>query len=92
MKELTHPILYLSGDGNAIKVSKKFIYNVEVYKVYKNGFNLVSNSYISINDNTNIKLRDISKSESGDTIIKSLELISAPEEYLIQNDYIKYEN
>jgi hypothetical protein len=47
---------------------------------------------MSIKDNTNIKLSTISKSESGDTIIKNLELIGAPEEYLIQNNYSKYEN
>lgn len=92
MKKLINQGHYLSGDGDLIKVSKTFIYSVEVYKVYKNGSNLVSSTYISIDDNTNIKLRDISKNDLGETIIRNLELIGAPEQYLIQNNYIKYEN
>lgn len=92
MKKLINQTHYLSGDGDLIKVSKTFIYNVEVYKVSKNGYNLVNSTYISIYDNTNIKLRDISKNDLGETIIRSLELIGAPEQYLIQNNYIKYEN
>ena len=92
MKKPINQIHYLSGEGDLIKVANKFVYNVEVYRAYKNGFNLVSSSCMSIKDNTNIKLSTISKSESGDTIIKNLELIGAPEDYLIQNNYTKYEN
>lgn len=92
MKKHINQMCYLSGEGDLIKVSNKFIYNVEVYKIYKNGFNLVSSSCISIIDNTNIKLSTISKSDSGETIVKNFELIGAPEDYLIQNNYIKYEN
>lgn len=92
MKRHINPMCYLSGEGDLIKVSNQFIYNVEIYKIYKNGFNLVSSSRISTIDNTKIKSSIISKSDSGETIVKNFELIGAPEDYLIQNNYIKYEN
>ena len=86
------PVNYHSGAGDIIAVSKKYVYKVEIYKCGKNSFNLESSSVMSVADNTNIQLRSISKLESGETIVKELELIGAPEEYLIQNNYIKNEN
>lgn len=83
---------YHSGAGDIITVSKTYIYKIEIYKYGKNSFNLESSSIMSVADNTNIQLRTVSKSESGETIVKELELIGAPEEYLIQNNYIKNEN
>lgn len=83
---------YLSGAGDIVTVSKKYVYKIEIYKCGKNSFNLESSSIMSVTDNTNIQLRTVSKLESGETIVKELELISAPEEYLIQNNYIKNEN
>lgn len=85
------PVNYHSGAGDVITVSKKYVYKVEIYKYGKNSFNLESSSVMSVVDNTNVQLRSVSKSESGETIVKELELIGAPEEYLIQNNYIKNE-
>lgn len=86
------PVNYHSGDGDVITVSKTYVYKIEIYKYGKNNFNLESSSIMSVVDNTNIQLRSVSKLESGETIVKELELIGAPEEYLIQNNYIKNEN
>lgn len=83
---------YLSGAGDIVKVSNSYTYKVEIYKCGKGYFNLESSTVMSVKDNTNVQLRSISKLETGETIIKELELISAPEEYLIQNNYIKNEN
>lgn len=86
------PVNYHSGAGDIITVSKTYVYKIEIYKYGKNSFNLESSSIMSVVDNTNIQLRSVSKLESGETIVKELELIGAPEEYLIQNNYIKNEN
>lgn len=92
MAKLINQPSYLSGAGDIIKVSKNYVYNVEIYKYGKGSYNLESSSIMSVKDNTNIQLRTVSKLDSGEFVIKELELISAPEEYLIQNDYIKNEN
>lgn len=86
------PVNYHSGAGDVITVSKTYVYKIEIYKYNKNSCNLESSSIMSVVDNTNIQLRSVSKLESGETIVKELELIGAPEEYLIQNNYIKNEN
>jgi hypothetical protein len=86
------PVNYHSGAGDVITVSKTYVYKIEIYKYGKNSFNLESSSIMSVVDNTNIQLRSVSKLESGEIIVKELELIGAPEEYLIQNNYIKNEN
>lgn len=86
------PVNYHSGAGDVITVSKTYVYKIEIYKYSKNSCNLESSSIMSVVDNTNIQLRSVSKLESGETIVKELELIGAPEEYLIQNNYIKNEN
>lgn len=86
------PVNYHSGAGDIITVSKTYVYKIEIYKYSKNSYNLESSSIMSVVDNTNIQLRSVSKLESGETIVKELELIGAPEEYLIQNNYIKNEN
>lgn len=86
------PVNYHSGAGDIITVSKTYVYKIEIYKYSKNSCNLESSSIMSVVDNTNIQLRSVSKLESGETIVKELELIGAPEEYLIQNNYIKNEN
>lgn len=85
-------VYYHSGTGNSLTISNKFVYYVEVYRVNKNSFNLESTSYFSISDITNIKQRTVSILDNGDKIIRELELISAPEQYLIDNNYIKNEN
>lgn len=92
MAKLINQPSYLSGAGDIIKVSKNYVYSVEIYKYGKGSCNLESSSIMSVKDNTNIQLRTVSKLDSGEFVIKELELISAPEEYLIQNDYIKNEN
>lgn len=86
------PVNYHSGAGDIITVSKTYVYKIEIYKYSKNSCNLESSSVMSVVDNTNIQLRSVSKLESGEIIVKELELIGAPEEYLIQNNYIKNEN
>lgn len=82
-------VYYHSGTGNSLTISNKFVYHVEVYRINKNSYNLESTSYFSISDITNIKQRTVSILDNGDKIIRELELISAPEQYLIDNNYIK---
>lgn len=83
---------YLSGTGEQIFISSDFVYYVEIHKFTKNGYNLESCTHLSVKDNRNIKLRTVTKLNDGAQIVKTLELVSAPEEFLIQNNYIKHED
>lgn len=70
-----------------VKVTSRFIYNVSVYKIWKNGASLIEEKYYSSSEP--LKLNKISKilHKENYLIQRFVDLIGATEEYLINKGY-----
>jgi hypothetical protein len=74
-------------ETNKVKVSNKFIYCVSVYKIWKEGANLVDESYYSSDKPLKFKNNKLKKKDH--IMMRYIDLEYAPEEFLINNGYKK---
>lgn len=73
-----------------IDKSSYFLYEVCLYKILKNGFELLGIKRFKATKEIIIKQWAIYRKMKGFTLMKSIDLIAAPEEYLIKKG-INYE-
>lgn len=83
---MTSLIVYSKGD-QTLRVSKKFVYNESVYKIWNTGAILLKETYYVSNNPINLKRIQKNINKSGYRIQRFIELESAPEEYLINKGY-----
>lgn len=73
-------------DGHEIGVASTFIYSSTIYKIWKNGAELVEEKFYSCNRPLNLdKIKVVRK--KGYILQQCFELESAPEYYLINKGY-----
>lgn len=81
---------YLSGTER-IEVMPKFVYEIVVYKIYKDRAELVNNKFFSSSKKLKIKKDIINIKKSDHTISKQIFWIGAPENYILSNNLKFYE-
>ena len=73
-------------DGHVVSVNSKFIYCISLYKIFNGrGFFLIKESHYSCDKPIKFKKNTLNK--KGYTILRTIDLEAAPEEYLINNNY-----
>lgn len=70
------------------KLSDKFIYRCETYKVWSKGACLISTRYYKSNNPLDLKKIPTILKRKNYNLIRFIKLIAAPEEYLNANGYI----
>lgn len=78
--------IFVKGDAQ-IRVTRKFIYSVDVYKIWKNGACLLSSKYYACSNVLNLKKIPVMVKKKGYTIQRFVMLEGAPKEYLIAKGY-----
>ncbi len=71
----------------AVKVSDKFIYLVTIYHFWKNGAALYDEKYYSVNKPLKFSKKSNLLKRKNDKFYRTIELLAAPEDYLIKNNY-----
>lgn len=79
-------------DGIRIEVSKFFLYEVSLYKYWKNGYCLLGSKLFKSDKFLNIKHPRVYKRFKKYIIEKEISFIAAPQEFIIERDLPVYEN
>ena len=87
MAKNTHTDSYLTGTGSKISVADSFLYEVSVYKVYKDRFECLGSKYYSSNNYLNIKKSCKIKKYKDFNISIFVDWVGAPKEYIIENKF-----
>lgn len=74
-------------DNAQIQVTRKFVYSVDVYKIWKKGACLLSSKYYACSNVLNLKKIPVIVKKKGYTIQRFITLEGAPKEYLIAKGY-----
>ena len=80
------PIVFVKGD-NQVRVTNKFIYSIDVYKIWRKGACLLSSNYYACSNILNVKKIQVMVKKKGYTIQRFIVLEGAPKEYLIAKGY-----
>lgn len=80
-------------DGDFVQVAEQFVYEDSIYKVFKEGIALWETHYYSSSKPIKLKKKDYinRKKKSDEYFIRFFTLEFAPESYLINNGFSKYE-
>lgn len=81
---------YLSGTER-IEIMPEFVYEIVVYKIYKDRAELVNNKFFSSPKKLKIKKDIINIKKLDHTISKQIFWIGAPENYILSNNLKFYE-
>ena len=78
---------YLSGTGSKLTVTNFFLYELSIYKIYKDRFECIDSKFYSTKKPLNIK-KDIQIRKLKDyKIVIYIDWIGAPEEYIKNNNF-----
>lgn len=78
--------IFVKGNDQ-IRITRKFIYSVDVYKIWKKGACLLSSKYYACSNVLNLKKIPVMVKKKGYTIQRFVVLEGAPKEYLIAKGY-----
>ena len=78
--------VFVKGD-HELRVSQRFIYNIDVYKIWKNGACLLSSNYYACPQPLDSKKIPTTVKKKGYIIQRFVELEGAPKDYLINKGY-----
>lgn len=89
---MTTSVVLYEKNGDIVQVNDKFIYESSVYKVFKNGIALQEEKYYASNKPIKLKKKDLTNRKKKDTeyLVRYFTLEFAPEKWLIENNYLKY--
>lgn len=90
MVKRTNQVSYLSGN-NAVSPALSFIYQISLCKIYKGRFELVGIKTYSSKEKLNIKKNAVYKREKDYILVKYIDWIGAPMEYILNNNFINSE-
>ena len=87
----TSAVLY-AKDGDIVQVNDKFIYESSIYKVFKGGIALWEEKYNASDKPIKLKKKDLNnrKKKDSEYLVRFFTLEFAPEKWLINNNYLKY--
>lgn len=83
---MSSQIIFVKGD-HELRASSKFIYNIDVYKIWKTGACLISSKYYASTNPWNLKKIPTVLRKKDYIIQRCIDLESAPKEYLINKGY-----
>ena len=83
---MSSQVVFVKGNSQ-IRVTSKFIYSVDVYKIWKKGAYLLSSKYYACSNVLNLKKIPAMVKKKGYTIQRFTMLEGAPKEYLIAKGY-----
>jgi hypothetical protein len=90
---MTTSVVLYEKDGEIIQVNDKFIYEDSIYKVFEHGISLQAEKYYSTDKPLKLKKKDYTNRKKGakEYLVRYLTLEFAPEKWLINNNYTKYD-
>jgi len=89
-------VIYEKNNELIVSTNNYFIYKEEIWECYPKSFRLLREKYYKINHEIKQSKKDkkrdyVYNKNTKQELIRILDLIAAPEEYLINNNYNKYE-
>lgn len=79
-------MIYIKNN-HEVKVASKFVYQIEVYRIWKRGAYILADKFYKTNKPLNLKKLPLLLKRKTYTIRRFVTLICAPEDYLINQGY-----
>lgn len=78
---------FLSGSGNKLTITKYFLYELSIYKIYKDRVECINNKFYASNNFISIKKDTKIYSYKNFKIAIYIDWIGAPKDYIEENNF-----
>lgn len=88
----SEPTVYSTGTGYHITVGLYFLYEISIYRIFKDRAECLGSKFYKLKKPLCIKKKSLYKRDSNCVYGKFIDWITAPEEYIINNNFKLLEN